>query len=229
MHKLIVSNDKICCPYSKCQNRRFLGRDDVTYHLTKMNLLEHILSGLHTMNLLHRNKIQNQFKSCSIDCMNPTNYISNSKSMVIEAIDMNGDTIGVDNYETRVELEKPNLEVLKFYTCLHDANAPLLEVCRNHIRLSTISQLLICMSEFHTSDNNFDKLMSMLRSMLRDENLLPSNFYNTKNMMSTLGFGYPKIHVCINICILYYNENINIDVYCITMKISTKLHVYKSK
>lgn len=130
-----ISNDKICCPYSKCQNRRFLGRDDVTYHLTKMNLLEHILSGLHTMNLLHRNKIQNQFKSCSIDCMNPTNYISNSKSMVIEAIDMNGDTIGVDNYEAGVELEKPNLEVLKFYRCLHDANAPLLEVCRNHISL----------------------------------------------------------------------------------------------
>lgn len=55
--------------------------------------------------------------------------------MVMEAIDMNGDTIGVDNYEAGVELEKPNLEVLKFYRCLHDANAPLLEVCRNHISL----------------------------------------------------------------------------------------------
>ncbi|XP_043814844.1 uncharacterized protein LOC110601419 [Manihot esculenta] len=129
--------------------------------------------------------------------------------MVMEAMDINYGTVGVGSSEMGNRTMEPNLEVSKFYELLHGADVPLWEGCNYHTKLSAVSQLLNLMSEFHISHSCFNKFMGTVKSMLPEGNLLPDNFYNTKKMMSTLGLGYTKIDVCVNNCMLYFQENID--------------------
>ncbi|XP_057993064.1 uncharacterized protein LOC131174044 [Hevea brasiliensis] len=205
----VASNDKIRCPCSKCKNKKYLQRIDVTYHLYKFGFV-----GAYTQWDAHGEGFTSEFNSLptsstSIDDMTQPTDTNNYRSMVMEAMNFDEDMAGVRNCFMGLEQEEPNPNASSFYGLLHDANAPLWEGCNNHTRLSAVSQLLNCMSDFHISHNCFDNLLSIIKSMLPEGNLLPSNFYNTKKMMSTLGLGYQKIDVCVNNCMLYYKENID--------------------
>ena len=48
-----------------------------------------------------------------------------------------------------------------------------------------------------------------MKKIMPKENLMPSNFYITKRMVSKLGLGYQKIDCYINGCMLYYKDNVD--------------------
>uniref|UniRef100_A0A2C9VG05 Transposase-associated domain-containing protein n=1 Tax=Manihot esculenta TaxID=3983 RepID=A0A2C9VG05_MANES len=184
-----ICQDKIRCPCSKCQNRKFQSRQDVTYHLCKSGFV-----GGYTKWIAHGESITHEINSKqleeqSTDYLATTNNVNDYRSMVIEAMDINYSTAGVGSSEMGNQTMEPNLEVSKFYELLHGADVPLWEGCNNHTKLSVF--------------------MGTVKSMLPEGNLLPDNFYNTKKMMSTLGLGHTKIDVCVNNCILYFQENID--------------------
>ena len=69
------------------------------------------------------------------------------------------------------------------------------------------SQLLNYKLEFNTSESYCDRILSIVKHMLLENEKLVSNFYRMKKMVAKLGLGYKKIDVCINNCMLYYKKN----------------------
>ena len=62
-------------------------------------------------------------------------------------------------------------------------------------------------SEFNTSESYYDRILTVVKNMLPEDEKLVSNFYRTKKMVTKLGLGYEKIDICVNSCMLYYKEN----------------------
>ena len=48
-----------------------------------------------------------------------------------------------------------------------------------------------------------------MKEIMPRENLMLSNFYRTKMMVSNLGLGYQNIDCYINGCMLYYKDNVD--------------------
>ncbi|KAJ7975669.1 Transposon protein, putative, CACTA, En/Spm sub-class [Quillaja saponaria] len=123
-------------------------------------------------------------------------------------VDMVLDAAGPDfnwDDESRIR-EEPNCDAQNFYDLLKNADEPLWEGCDWHSRLSAVTQLLNCKSEFNMSESLYDRLISIIKGMLPKDEKLPENFYRSKQMVKKLGLGYEKIHVCPNDCMLYYGE-----------------------
>ncbi|XP_042379879.1 uncharacterized protein LOC121972257 [Zingiber officinale] len=120
--------------------------------------------------------------------------------MVIDGMDQSFDWITISNEQP------PNSEAQKFFDLLKDADEPLWNGCKNHTKLSAVTQLLNLKSEYNLPEACYDRLMSIIKSMLPESDNLPPNLYKTKKQLSNLGLGYKKIDACVNNCILYYEE-----------------------
>ncbi|KAL0340049.1 UNVERIFIED_CONTAM: hypothetical protein Sradi_4521700 [Sesamum radiatum] len=105
------------------------------------------------------------------------------------------------------EEQPPNPEAQKFFDLLKDADEPLWDGCKNHNKLSAMAQLLNIKSEYNISEACYDRLMSVIRTMLPEGEKLPNNLFKTKKQLAKLGLGYGKIDACVNNCMLYYKEN----------------------
>ncbi|KAF2295721.1 hypothetical protein GH714_033721 [Hevea brasiliensis] len=91
----LVSNDKIRCPCSKCKNKKYLQRIDVTYHLYKFGFV-----GAYTQWDAHGEGFTSEFNSLptsstSIDDMTQPTDTNNYRSMVMEAMNFDEDMAGV--------------------------------------------------------------------------------------------------------------------------------------
>jgi hypothetical protein len=53
------------------------------------------------------------------------------------------------------------------------------------------------------SDNGYDELLEMVRSLLPRNNILPSSLYSTKKLLKAFDLGYEKIHACVKDCCLF--------------------------
>ncbi|XP_038987986.1 uncharacterized protein LOC120112507 [Phoenix dactylifera] len=106
--------------------------------------------------------------------------------------------------------EEPNKDAADFYSLLKDAEVPLWEGCKKHSKLSAISQLLNCKSEFNMSISYYDRIMKIVKNMLPESEKLPSDFYQSKKMLRKLGLEYTSIDVCENNCMLFYKETENL-------------------
>ncbi|KAF2323953.1 hypothetical protein GH714_004520 [Hevea brasiliensis] len=132
-----------------------IQRIDVTYHLYKLGFV-----GAYTKWDAYGEGFTSEFNSLptsstSIDDMTQPADTNNYRSMVMEEMNFDEEIAGVRNCFMGLEQEEPNLNASSFYGLLHDADAPLWEGCNNHTRLSAVSQLLNCMSDFHISHNCF--------------------------------------------------------------------------
>ncbi|KAF2300060.1 hypothetical protein GH714_007811 [Hevea brasiliensis] len=91
----VASNDKIRCPCSKCKNKKYLQRIDVTYHLYKFGFV-----GAYTQWDEHGEGFTSEFNSLptsstSIDDMTQPTDTNNYRSMVMEAMNFDEDMAGV--------------------------------------------------------------------------------------------------------------------------------------
>ncbi len=101
----------------------------------------------------------------------------------------------------------PNPTAQQFYNLLDDANAPLWDGCTKQTRLSAMTQLLSCKSEFNMTDRCFDRVLELMKEMLPESNRLSSTLYDAKQLTKGLGLPYIKIHACENNCMLFYRED----------------------
>ncbi|KAF2293043.1 hypothetical protein GH714_035637 [Hevea brasiliensis] len=90
----VASNDKIRCPCSKCKNKKYLQRIDVTYHLYKFGFV-----GAYTQWDAHGEGFTSEFNSLptsstSIDDMTQPTDTNNYRSMVMEAMNFDEDMAG---------------------------------------------------------------------------------------------------------------------------------------
>ena len=47
--------------------------------------------------------------------------------------------------------------------------------------------------------------------MLPSDAKLPKDHYKAKKIVRDLGLGYEKIHACLNDCVLFWKENVNLE------------------
>jgi len=204
-----VSEDKIRCPCRACKNKRFHSRDDVTYHLYSKGFTQY-----YDRWTAHGEPMVSEFVGETSNSFSerqesvipiPCPY----RTMVMDAFGGQFDENVGPNFDfgmTQEIEEPPNEEASKFFKILQDADEPLYQGCTSHSRLSAMSQLLNCKSEFNMSEACYDRLMSIMKSFLPEGEKLEPNFYRTKKMMKNLGLGYEKIDACENNCILYYKK-----------------------
>jgi hypothetical protein len=67
-------------------------------------------------------------------------------------------------------------------------------------------KLLILKAKYNWSDCSFDDLLHLLSSVLPLPNLVPSNTYHAKKVISPLTMGVEKIDACPNYCILFHGK-----------------------
>jgi hypothetical protein len=125
------------------------------------------------------------------------------RNMVMDAMRMSEGNVN----ECPIVEEEPNADTTRFFDMLKDSNEPLWDGCTNHSKLSAIARVFTIKSDHGLSEASYDKIIEWVRSILPEGNRLKENFYATKSMMKPLGFGYQKIDMCPNFCMLYYLEN----------------------
>jgi len=92
-----------------------------------------------------------------------------------------------------------------------DAKTPLYNGCTSFTRLSTVLKLFNLKAGNGWSDKSFTELLSLLKDMLPQDNVLPCRMHEAKKMLSSIGMSYEKIHACPNDCILFQNEYAPLD------------------
>jgi len=92
-----------------------------------------------------------------------------------------------------------------------DAKTPLYNGCTSFARLSAVLKLFNLKARNGWSDKSFTELLSLLKDMLPQDNVLPCRMYEAKKMLSSIGMSYEKIHACPNDCILFRKEYSPLD------------------
>ncbi|XP_038983288.1 uncharacterized protein LOC120111038 [Phoenix dactylifera] len=204
------SGDKIRCPCIRCDNQKFLNHDTVNVHLLRKGFTPRYSTWFAHGELLGAvapvsTSAVEASTSMDVGCEHGQQY----RTMVMEAMGPEEELHLRSAFEVNHE-EEPNKDAADFYSLLKDAEVPLWEGCKKHSKLSAISQLLNCKSEFNMSISCYDRIMKIVKNMLPESEKLPSDFYQSKKMLRKLGLEYTSIDVCENNCMLFYKETENL-------------------
>ena len=153
---------------SKCQNRQFLDRETVKYHLLRHGFkAEYIVWNRHgeTNNVIYEHH--------SMDSAGPSNPMNDYDTMVIDSAGHSFD----QNYEYE---ENPNPTARQFYDMLDAANNPLWQGCENHSQLSVVARMLNIKADNHMSERAFDAIAKLMKEIMPKENLIVESFYEDK-------------------------------------------------
>lgn len=87
-----------------------------------------------------------------------------------------------------------------------DASIPLYPNCKES-KLADVLYLhhLKCLHGW--SNTSFTQFLEYFRFLLPEGNVHPKNHNESKNMVSSLGLGYERIHSCPNGCMLFWKAN----------------------
>jgi len=75
--------------------------------------------------------------------------------------------------------------------------------CKTFTRLEFFITLLDIIVSWKLSDKSFSMLLKALHRAQNYDESFPKNSYEAKKYTRALGFGYMKIDVCTNHCVLY--------------------------
>jgi len=92
-----------------------------------------------------------------------------------------------------------------------DAKTPLYNGCTSFTKLLAVLKLFNLKARNGWTDKSFTELLSLLKEMLPQDNVLPCRMYEAKKMLSAISMSYEKIHACPNDCILFQNEYAALD------------------
>jgi hypothetical protein len=201
----------IRCPCRKCKNLKFLHQDVVTMHLLTQGFMEDYLCWYAHGKLFVPNEsmvervVESTFSASNMH--EGGNENSNPyRNMVMDGIRMSEGNVS----ECPIIEEEPNADAARFFYLLKDSDEPLLDGCINHSKLSAIAQVFTIKSDHGLSEAGYDKIIEWARSILPEGNKLKENFYVAKSIMKPFGLGYQKIDMCLNFCLLYYLENVEL-------------------
>jgi len=90
-----------------------------------------------------------------------------------------------------------------------NAKTPLYNSCTSFTRLSIVLKLLNLKAGNGWSDKSFTELLSLLKDMLPQDNVLLGRMYETKKLLSSIMMSYENIHACPNDCILFFKMNMH--------------------
>jgi hypothetical protein len=97
-----------------------------------------------------------------------------------------------------------NGELTKCKKMVKDSKKPFYHGCRaQYKRLFMMVKLFQLKVSNRSSDCSFKDLLTLLKDMIPQGNVVPKNVYEAKQITCLLGLEVEKIHACKNDCILY--------------------------
>ena len=186
--------NRIICPCLKCCHSRVVNVDELAEHLVC-------------------NEIDKSYSCWTKHGENQNNDIAHNEHDSTSYAPKDIDT----TYELYIEeianvIEEDMRDCPQMFDRLAtDAKTPLYNGCTSFTRLSAVLKLFNLKAGNGWSDKSFTKLLSLLKDMLPQDNVLPYRMYDAKKMLSSIGMSYEKIHACPNDCILFRNEYAPLD------------------
>lgn len=203
----VEADGKIFCPCKKCANTHLRTRTSVYLHLTDPR--RGFLRGYRQW-VFHGERptipLNRSFEE-------PREMEHDMEGLLEDAFAMHPmeEETHDNNEERNPQQREENAD--KFYQLLKENEQMLYPNCKKFTKLSFMVHLyhLKCLHSW--SDKSFSMLLELLRDALPEGNVLPESYYETKKIISGLGLGYEKIHVCPNDCVLFW-DNYNKDEVC---------------
>ena len=82
--------------------------------------------------------------------------------------------------------EEPNAQAQNFYNMIRAADKPIYDGNTKHSQLSAVVRMLKIKCRHRCSQAWFDDMSEFLEELLPDQNLMPVNFYTTKNISRSM-------------------------------------------
>ncbi|KAL8113773.1 hypothetical protein AgCh_020898 [Apium graveolens] len=206
-----MNGTNIQCPCFKCENGKFWNAETVKLHLLKKGFVRDYYvwdrhgepyvarqsgeqSSTHYSNTQGRRDGENQMYNIVMDVAGPS-----------------------------FDPEMPNAEAQKLYDILKSSERELYEGCETS-QLSAMAQMLSLKSDHHWSKACFDQTSRFFKDILPQDNSFLDSFYSTKKYMEELGLPSEHIDCCVNGCMIYWGEDINMESYSEEWKQFDKAH-----
>ncbi|XP_027187904.2 uncharacterized protein [Cicer arietinum] len=201
----------IRCPCKLCKNENHLTPDVVNVHIHQKgftpNYWEWTSHGEEVCHV-HDNDDNETYMDVSDSSSSHQqcyDHDDRHQDIVYDAAGLNREQHCPQNQE-----EPPNMEANQFYKMLNSAQQPLWPGCKNTTELSASITMLGLKSKHNMSHACFDDVMKFMKESSHPENIIPSNFRETKKLVAGLGLSKIKIDCCIDGCMLYYKDDINL-------------------
>ncbi|XP_074347215.1 uncharacterized protein LOC141686052 [Apium graveolens] len=193
-----MNGTNIQCPYFKCENGKFWNAGTVKLHLLKKGFVRDYYvwdrhgepyvarqsgeqSSTHYSNTQGRRDEENQMYNMVMDVVGPS-----------------------------FDPEMPNAEAQELYDILKSSERELYEGCETS-QLSVMAQILSLKSDHHWLEACYDQTSRFFKDILPQDNSFLDSFYSTKIYMEELGLPSEHIDSCVNGCMIYWGEYINME------------------
>jgi hypothetical protein len=197
MKKDILDNIRgnICCPCKHCKNKKRYCIDDVLRsHLIKHGFMED-----------YRCWNKHEEEGLNDDDMNKPDilgFIDDDIEFQVHNIEEM--ILNVKRHDDDDDLYS-NGELAKYKKMIEDSKKPLYHgYVAQYTRLFVMVKLFQLKAIHRWSDCGFKELLTFLKDMLPQGNVVPETVYESKQVIYPLGLEVEKIHVCKNDCILYH-------------------------
>lgn len=197
----------VWCPCTSCGNNKEKTKDEMGWHLLKNGFMPNY----------HRWVAHGEFEpqrareSVVRQRTDSPEYVTHVEFMLDDlenAAALENPAVGEEGLGEEDEEQMTS----KFYETLNGAQRPL----HGHTevtQLDGMARLLAVKAQFGWTRSSFDTLLTVVRTLLPKDNILPKNMYESNKIFSELKLPYERIHVCPNKCILFRKEHAN-DNYC---------------
>ena len=106
--------------------------------------------------------------------------------------------------------DEPNIGAKKIYDLLEAAKKPIWEGCTSGTQLSVTAEYIAMKSKYNLTESGFTAVVQAAKQHMPPNNLMCENHYEVKKLMSAFGLPYQKIDTCLNGCMLFWKEDINL-------------------
>ncbi|XP_060183236.1 uncharacterized protein LOC132613209 [Lycium barbarum] len=106
--------------------------------------------------------------------------------------------------------ESPNEEANHFYKKLNQASRPLHDGS-THSKLFVVVRLLNIKADNNVSQGAMNSVIDLMHELVNPTLEILDNYYKAKRLVSKLGLSSVRINCCENGCMLYYNDDVNLE------------------
>lgn len=197
-------SENILCPCKDCRNLSYLHTEIVYEHIVIWGMDPTYTTWFHHGEQLTNNEKQHDGGPSEILNLYKAAYAQDADSgeQVEEMLD-DGFSNFLEEAEAPQVEERLDDDMINF---LEEAQKPLYPGCKKHVKLSATLVLYKHKVMNRWSDNSFNGLLSILRDMLPEGNVIPDSISSARKLVKSFDNEYEKIHACKNDCCLFRKE-----------------------
>ncbi|XP_040367423.1 uncharacterized protein LOC112178107 [Rosa chinensis] len=201
---------RIYCPCRKCENRYLYVRLVVRQHLRDYGFFKKYRKwDKHGEPSHYVHPVDGNQNGIGLD-----SYMEDDMVRLVQEA-LGAPNVGTHDQTSEENSTNPNVganePTKKFLKLLEDANLPLYPGSKRHTALSYTVRLLQAKVLHGWTDKSFKTLLEIAKESMPDGVQLPKSYYEAQKLTEDLGFTYETVDACPNSCMLFRNEDINLD------------------